>query len=80
MIVMGQYKAVAIGTWWYLVNRRRYWSIHDGTGSVHIGTGLYMMVLGQYGSILVGTWWYWIRRGRYWLVLGGTGLVEGSTR
>ena len=47
MIVMGQYKAVAIGTWWYLVNRRRYWSMNDGTGSVESGSGWYLVVLGQ---------------------------------
>ena len=55
---IGSEKAVAVGTSWYWVNRRQCWSMHEGTGSVDVGTGSCVMVLGQYGSILVGTWWY----------------------
>ena len=54
--------------------------IHDNTGSVEGGAGLYLVVLGQYGAILGRTWWYWISTGRYRLVLGGTGSVDGGTR
>ena len=47
--------------------------IYDGTGSVEVCTGWYLVVLGQYGAVLVGTWWYWVSIGQYWLVLRGTG-------
>ena len=39
--------------WWYWVNRRRYWLVLGGTGSVWSGTGLYLVVLGQYMAVLV---------------------------
>ena len=47
LVVLGQYRAVLVGTWWYWVSMERYWLIHDGTGSVEGGTGWYLMVLGQ---------------------------------
>ena len=25
MMVLGQYRAVLVGTWWYWVSRRQYW-------------------------------------------------------
>ena len=70
LVVLGQYRAVLVGTWWNWAIRWQYWSIHDGTGSVWRGNGSYMMVLGQCGSILVGTWWNWISIRQKWLILG----------
>ena len=55
LMVLGQYEAVLVGTWWYWVSRRRYWLVLDGTGSVWSGTGWYLVVLGQYGAELVKT-------------------------
>ena len=49
--------------------------IYDGTESVKVGIGWYLVLLGQYGAELVYTWWYWDSIGRYWLVLGGAGSV-----
>ena len=46
-MVLGQWKVVLVGTWWYWVSMERYWLIHDGTGSVEGGTGWYLIVLGQ---------------------------------
>ena len=46
---------------------RRYWLIHDGTGSVWGSTGWFLVILGQYGAVhdgtgsvealLIGIWW-----------------------
>ena len=55
MMVLGQNKAVLVGTWWNWVSRERHWLIYDGTGSVEGGTGWYLVVLGQYGAELVDT-------------------------
>ena len=46
MMVLGQKKVVAVGTW--------------RTGSIEGGTGQYIMVLCQYRSVLVDTLWYWV--------------------
>ena len=32
-MVLGQYRVVRFGTWWYWVTRRRYWLVPGGTGS-----------------------------------------------
>ena len=48
MMVLGQYRAVPVGTWWY-------WLINDGIGSVEGSTGWYLVVLGQKKAILVDT-------------------------
>ena len=55
LMVLGQWKAVLVGTWWYWVSMERYWLVLDGTGSVEGGTGWYLVVLGQYGAVLVDT-------------------------
>ena len=34
LVVLGQWEAVLVGTWWYWVSRRRYWLVLGGTGSV----------------------------------------------
>ena len=39
MMVLGQYRAVLVGTWWYWVSRGRYWSVLGGTGSEEGNTG-----------------------------------------
>ena len=54
-MILGQCKAVVVGTWWYLVIIGWYWLIYDGAVSVEGGTGWYLMVLGQYGAVLVDT-------------------------
>ena len=53
MMVLGQQKAVPVGTWWYWVRRRRYWLIHDGTGSVWGSTCWNLVVLDQYKAVMV---------------------------
>ena len=55
LMVLGQYEAVLVGTWWYWVNMERYWLIFDGTGSAEGGTVRYLVVLGQKKAILVDT-------------------------
>ena len=55
MMVLGQLKAVLVGTWWYWVNMERYWLIYDGTGSAEGGTGRYLVVLGRKSGILIDT-------------------------
>ena len=37
--VLGQKRAVLVGTWWYWVSKGQYWMIVSGTGSVKGGTG-----------------------------------------
>ena len=54
-MVLGQYGAILLGTWWYLVSMERNWLIHDDIGSEEGGTGWYLVVLGQYGTLLVDT-------------------------
>ena len=54
MMVLGQYRAVLAGIWWYWVSMGQYWLVLGGTGSVLGSTGWYFVVLGQIG--------------RYWLV------------
>ena len=34
LMVLGQWKAVLVGTWWYWVNMERDWLKHYGTGSL----------------------------------------------
>ena len=47
MVVLGQYRAVLVGTWWYWVSIVWYWLIYDGTGLVQGSTGQYLVVVGQ---------------------------------
>ena len=54
-MVLGQNRAVPVGTWWYWVSRRRYWLIHDGTGSVSGDTCFYLVVLDQQRAVMVDT-------------------------
>ena len=55
-MVLGQYKAVLVGTWRYWVSMERYWLVLGDTGSVWGVTGWYLVVLDQYREIgdLVG--------------------------
>ena len=62
MQVLGHYKVVLDGTWWYWLSRGRYWLIFGGTVSKWGGTGWYLVVLGHYNLALE---------------LSGTGLVKG---
>ena len=78
-VVLTQYRAILVGTWWNWVSRRWYWLVLDCTGSVEGGTGCYLVVLGHCRMILVDIWWCSVSTGRYWLVLDGTGSVEGGT-
>ena len=45
--VLGQYKVILSGTWWYWVSIGCHYLPYDGTGSVQDGTGWYLVVLGQ---------------------------------
>ena len=53
--------------------------IYDGTESVKVGTGWYLVLLGQYGAELVYTWLYWNSIGRNWLIYNSTGSVWSIT-
>ena len=37
--VLGQYRAVLVGTWLYWVSMEQNWLIYDGSWSVECGTG-----------------------------------------
>ena len=39
LVILGQWEAVLVGTWWYWFNMERDWLIHDGTWSVEGSTG-----------------------------------------
>ena len=77
LVVLGQYGAELVHTWWYWESIGRNWLISNSTGSVWSITGWFMMLLGQYGAVLVSTWWCWVSRTWYCLELGGTGLIWG---
>ena len=38
-MVLGQYRAVLVGTWWYWVSIGHCWLVLGGTGSVYGGVG-----------------------------------------
>ena len=50
-MVLGQYRAVLVSTWWYCVSMERYCLINDGNGSAEGGTCWYLVVLGQYRAV-----------------------------
>ena len=66
VVVMGQYGAVLVGTWWYWGSIGRYWLVCGGNGSVWGSTGWYLVVLGQYNLVLIGIKWYWVSMGLLW--------------
>ena len=45
LVVLGQYGAELVYTWWYWDSIGRNWLIRDVTGSVWCGTGWYLVVL-----------------------------------
>ena len=47
MMLLGQYRAVLVGTWWLWVSIVCYWLVYDGAGSVQGGIGQYLVGLGQ---------------------------------
>ena len=55
LVVLGQWKAVLVGTWLYRVDRRWHCLVLCDTGSVWGGTGWYLVELGHYGAELVDT-------------------------
>ena len=52
MMIVGQYRAIMVDTWWFWVSKEWYWVIYDGTGSVDGGNGWYLAVLAQHGAHL----------------------------
>ena len=44
LVILGQYGAVLVGTWWYWVNMGRYWFVLGGIRSVWLGTAWYLVV------------------------------------
>ena len=52
MMVLGQYRAVLVGTWWNLDTMERCCPVLGGTGSVYRAL---LVILGQYGAVLAGT-------------------------
>ena len=58
-MVLGQYGAVLVRTWWYLVSMKRNWFIHDGTGSEEGGCGWYLVSRWRYWLIHDGTGSVW---------------------
>ena len=69
MMVLGQYRAVLAGIWWYWVSRGQYLLILGGTWSVLGSNGWYLVILGQYKAVLTVTWLYLLSRGRHWFLL-----------
>ena len=63
MQVLGHYKVVLDGTWWYWLSRGRYWLIFGGIVSKWGCTGWYLVVLGHYNLVLLGIKWYWASKG-----------------
>ena len=55
MMELGQYSAVLVSTWWYLVSMEQYWLVLGDTGSAGGGTGYFLVVLGQCGAVLIGS-------------------------
>ena len=70
LVVLGQYRAVRVDIWCYLISMKRNWLIHDNTGR-------YWLVFGGDGAVLVGTWRYWVSITWCCLELSGTGLIWG---
>ena len=60
LVVLCQFGAVLVGTWWCCVSLGRYWLVLGGTGSVWGGTDWCLVVLGQYNLVLLGIKWYWV--------------------
>ena len=60
LVILGQYRALLVGTWWYWVSRRRCWLIFGGAGSVCGGIGWYRVVLGQYNLVLLSIKWNFV--------------------
>ena len=54
IMVLGQYRAVVAGIWWYWVSMGQYWLVHRDTGSV---------ILTQYNLVLFRIKWYWVDKG-----------------
>ena len=46
-MVLGQWIAILVGTWWDWVSKGHYWLVLGGTESVRGSTGWYLVVLGQ---------------------------------
>ena len=49
--VLGQYKAILSGTWWYWVSKNWHCLVLHGTGSAYDDTGWYLVSISWY--------WYW---------------------
>ena len=60
LVLLGQFGALLVGTWWYSLSIWWYWLIYDGTGLVEGSSGWYLVVLGQYNLVLIGIKWYWV--------------------
>ena len=56
-LVLGQYRVVLVGSWWYLVTIVWYWLIYYANGSAGGCNGWYLVVLGQYNLVLIGIKW-----------------------
>ena len=78
LVVMGQYRAVRVDSWFDWVTMKRNWLMHDNTGSVEGGTGWYLVVLGQYRAVRVDIWCYWVSMKRNWLIHDNIGSVKGG--
>ena len=50
LVVLGQYGALLVGTWWNWDSMGRFWLVLGGNESV--------------GAVLVGNWWNWVVKGR----------------
>ena len=78
-MVLGQYGAELVVTWWYLVSKWCYRLVIGGTGSVYGGTSWYLVVLGQYRAVRVDIWCYWVSMKWNLLIHDNTGSVKGGT-
>ena len=52
-MVLGQYRALMVGTWCYWVSMGRYWLVRGGNGSVWGSPDWFLVVMGQCRVVLV---------------------------
>ena len=53
LVILGQYGAVLVGTWWHWVSIGWYWPVLGDTGSKHRGTGCKCEMLSE------NNWFTW---------------------
>ena len=80
VVVIGQYGAVLVGTWWYWVSVERRWLVCGRNGSVWGGVGWYLVILGQYNLVLFVIKWYFVNKGLLCLYILKKLMVTSTNR